>query len=80
MLYVLIDIIIGLKMNSLSINTIINQEQDSELTTYQILGTLKDYLSDIRKYRIYPALSELVGLVVRLENLKKSIIKPDNSC
>jgi hypothetical protein len=73
------DTTIGLKMNSLSINTIINQEQDSELTTYKILGTLKEYLSDIRKYKIYPALSELVCLAVRLENLKKSVAKQRNS-
>jgi hypothetical protein len=79
MLYVFIDIIIGLKMNSLSINTIINPEQDSELTSYKILGTLKEYLSNIRKNQIYPALSELVGLVVRLDNLKKSIVKQKNS-
>src|ERR1035437_785983 len=79
MIYVFIDTIIGLKMNSLSINTIINQDQDSELTTYKILGTLKDYLSEIRKYKIYPVLSELVGLAVRLENLKKSITKAENA-
>ena len=62
-------------MNSLSIDTIINPEQDPELTTYKILGILKGYLADIRKYKIYPALSELVGMTVRLENLKKTITK-----
>jgi len=79
MIYAFIDTIIGLKMNSLSINTIINPDQDSEITTYKILGTLKDYLSEIRKYKIYPVLSELVGLAVRLENLKNSITKPEDS-
>lgn len=64
-------------MNSLSIKSIINPEQDSELTTYKILGTLKEYLSDIRKFKIYPGLSELIGLVVRLENLLKSISKKE---
>jgi hypothetical protein len=62
-------------MNSLLINTIISSEQDSEITTYKILGTLKEYLSNIRKNKIYPALSELVGLAVKLESLKKSIAK-----
>jgi hypothetical protein len=66
-------------MENLSINTILNQEEDSELTTYKILGTLKVYLSSIRKYKIYPALSELVGIAVRLESLKKSIAKAKNS-
>jgi hypothetical protein len=66
-------------MESLSLNTIINPEQDSELTTYKILGTLKEYLSSVRKFKIYPALSELVGIAVRLENLKKTITKPENS-
>jgi|ERR1017187_5795197 hypothetical protein len=79
MIHVFIDTIIGLKMNSLSINAIINPEQDSELTSYKILGTLKEYLSNIRKNKIYPALSELVSLAVRLENFKRSIAKPDNS-
>lgn len=79
MIYVFIDTIIDKKMNSLSINTIINPEQDSELTTYKILGTFKEYLANIRKNKIYPALSEMVGLAVRLENLKKSLIKPENS-
>jgi hypothetical protein len=65
-------------MNNLSINTIINPEQDSELTTYKILGTLKDYLSNIRKFKLYPGLSDLIGLIVRLENLRKSITKPEN--
>ena len=68
-----------MNMNSLSINTIINSEQDAELTTYKILGTFKEYLLNIRKNKIYPALSELVGLVVRLENLKKSITNKENS-
>ena len=67
----LIDTIIGLKMNRLSINTIINPDQDSEITTYKILGTLKEYLSNIRKYKLYPALSELVGLAVKLESVRK---------
>jgi hypothetical protein len=66
-------------MNSLSINTIINTEQDSELTSYKILGTFKEYLENIRKYKIYPALSELVGLAVKLENLKNTVTKPDYS-
>jgi len=79
MINVSIDTIIGLKMNSLSINTIINPDQDSEITTYKILGTLKEYLANIRNYKIYPALSELVGLVIRLENISKSIAKPENS-
>jgi|ERR1035437_26234 hypothetical protein len=79
MINVSIDTIIGLKMNTLSINTIINPERDSELTTYKILGTFKEYLANIRKYKIYPALSELVGLAVRLENLRKSFVKPENS-
>lgn len=79
MINVFNDTIIGLKMNTLSINTIINPEYDSELTTYKILGTFKEYLANIRKYKIYPALSELVGLAVRLENLRKSLVKPENS-
>jgi hypothetical protein len=66
-------------MNNLSIKSIINPEQDSELTTYKILGTLKEYLSNIRKFKIYPGLSDLIGLVVRLENLRKSISKPKDS-
>jgi len=75
MIYVLFDTILGLIMNNLSIATIINPEQDSELTTYKILGILKGHLGDIRKYKIYPALSELIGMSVRLENLKKTITK-----
>jgi hypothetical protein len=66
-------------MNNLSIKSIINPEQDSELTTYKILGTLKEYLASIRKNKIYPGLSELIGLVVRLESLKKSFPKPVDS-
>jgi hypothetical protein len=66
-------------MNNLLLKTIISPEQDSELATYKILGTLKEYLSNIRKNKIYPGLSELIGLVVRLENLKKSFSKPTDS-
>jgi hypothetical protein len=66
-------------MNNLSIKSIINPEQDSELTTYKILGTLKEYLANIRKNKIYPGLSELIGLAVRLENLRKSYTKPIDS-
>jgi hypothetical protein len=79
MIYVPINTITGTKMSNLSINSIINPEQDTEITTYKILGTLKEYLSNIRKYKLYPGLSELIGLVVRLENLRKSISKPENS-
>jgi hypothetical protein len=79
MINVSIDTIIGLKMNRLSINTIINPDQDSEITTYKILGTLKEYLSNIRKYKLYPALSELVGLAVKLESVRKSTARPENS-
>jgi hypothetical protein len=79
MIYVLFDTILGLIMNSLSIDRIINPEQDSELTIYKILGILKGHLADIRKYKIYPALSELVGMAVRLENLKKTITKTVSS-
>lgn len=66
-------------MESLSINTIINPAQDPELTTYKILGTLKEYLASIRKYKIYPELSELVGIAVRLESIKTSIAKSEDS-
>jgi hypothetical protein len=66
-------------MNNLSIKSIINPEQDTELTTYKILGCLKEYLANIRKNKIYPGLSELIGLVVRLENLKKSFSKQEYS-
>ena len=59
-------------MNNLSITSIINPEQDSEITTYKILATLKEYLANIRKNKIYPGLSDLIGLVVRLENLRKT--------
>ena len=79
MIYVFKDTIIGHKMNSLSINTIINPELDTELTAYKILGTFKEYLSNIRQYKIYPALSELVGLAVRLESLRNSFVKPKYS-
>ena len=68
-------------MNNLLIKSIINPEQDSELTTYKILGTLKEYLVSIRKNKIYPGLSDLIGLVVRLENLRKTFSTskdPDN--
>jgi hypothetical protein len=74
-----IDTIIGIKMNNISLNTIMHSEQDSELITYKILGTFKEYLINIRKFRIYPTLSELVNLAMRLESLKKSFIKTEIS-
>ncbi|MDR3610442.1 MAG: hypothetical protein P4L27_07770 [Ignavibacteriaceae bacterium] len=64
-------------MNDILINTLINPEQDSELITYKILGTFKEYLLNIRKFKIYPALSELVNLAIRLESLKSSIIQTE---
>src|ERR1039457_1675224 len=79
MIYEDLEAIIGPNMSNLTIQSIINPEQDSELTTYKILGTLKEYLANIRKFKIYPGLSELIGLVVRLENLRKSISKPEDS-
>jgi hypothetical protein len=79
MIYEYLEAIIGPNMINLTIQSIINPEQDSELTTYKILGTLKEYLASIRKFKIYPGLSELIGLVVRLENLRKSISKPKDS-
>jgi hypothetical protein len=69
----------GINMNNISINALIHPEQDSEIITYKILGTFKEYLLDIRKFRIYPALSELVSLAIRLESLKKSFVKPEES-
>jgi hypothetical protein len=59
-------------MNSILLNKIMNPQQDAEISTYKFLGTLKGYLENIRNFKIYPALSELVNLTVRLENIKKS--------
>ena len=66
-------------MNSLLLNTIMNPQQDAELSTYKFLGTLKGYLQNIRNFKTYPALSELVNLTVRLENLRKSILSAKDS-
>jgi hypothetical protein len=66
-------------MNSLLLNTIMNPQQDAEISTYKFLGTLKGYLQNIRNFKTYPALSELVNLTVRLENLRKSILSAKDS-
>src|ERR1035437_3737654 len=66
-------------MNSLLLNTIMNPQQDMEISTYKFLGTLKEYLQSIRNFKIYPALSELVNLTVRLDNLKKTISSTKDS-
>jgi hypothetical protein len=55
-------------MNRLPIDSITNPGEDAEITKYKILGVLKEYLSNIRKNRLYPTLTDLVGLSVILEN------------
>ena len=56
-------------MNRLELDSLINPGEDSEIIKYKILGFLKEYLSNIRRNKLYPTLTELVSLSVKLENM-----------
>jgi hypothetical protein len=56
-------------MNRQLIESFTKPGEDTETTKYKILGGLKDYLSNIRKNKLYPTLTDLVSLSIKLENM-----------
>jgi len=47
-------------MNKLSLQTLINAAEDPELSRYQVLAALKDYLDFLHKNKLYPPFAELI--------------------
>ena len=66
-------------MKRLPIDSFTNAGEDTETTKYKILGVLKEYQSNIRKNKLYPTLTELVSLSVRLENRMIHTLEPNES-
>jgi hypothetical protein len=71
-------------MNRQLIDSFTNSGEDAEITTYKILGVLKEYLTNIRRNKLYPTLTDLVSLSVRIESMIIQTLEPkeqfDNLC
>ena len=57
-------------MEKLNINTFISAATDSEMSQYLVLGTLKNYLEQFHKNKLYPPFGELVELNQNLNSLR----------
>ena len=66
-------------MNRHKIYSLTNPGEDEEIARYKILGVLKEYLSNIRKNKLYPTLTDLVSLSVKLENMIVKTLEPNES-
>lgn len=57
-------------MEKLTLNTFISAAADSELSQYLLLATLKNYLEQFHKNKLYPPFGELVELNQNLNTLR----------
>ncbi len=65
-------------MNRLTIDTLKSSE-DTEIIKYKILGSLKEYSANLRKNKLYPTMTELVSLSVKIENYIMQSVGPNES-
>ncbi len=56
-------------MKQLTLNSFLYEESDWELSQYNILSSLKEFQYKFNTNKLYPALSELVFLTIRLEEI-----------
>jgi len=63
-------------MNKLHVDLFNNPIEDSEIIKYRILGILKELVTNIRKNKLYPTLTDLVSLTVKLDSMKTQTVGP----